>query len=58
MENEIVAKIKEVSEKAVGCETYGSVTEFYDEDGAVLMTAEEKNNGQVLFKFSDSEFDF
>lgn len=45
----------EVYEKNAGHETYGDMVEFYDEDGAVLMTAQEIPGGKVRFTFYSGE---
>lgn len=55
IENDFINKINEIYNKCSGHETYGSTTEFYDEDGVVLMTATEED-GKIIFAFTeDSE---
>lgn len=46
-------KIKDIQSRIVGYEEYGSTTEFYDEDGVVLMQTDTMENGEVYFYFSD-----
>ena len=49
MENtqvEFIERIKDVENKSVGHETYGNVTEFYDEDGVVLMVSTIKEDDE------------
>lgn len=60
-ENEFINKINKVYDECISYETYGSVTEFYDEDGIVLMTISEEENGKLLFSFSgqnDENFEY
>lgn len=58
-QNEFLDKIKNIYENAVGHETYGDTTEFYDEDGVVLMTATQRADGQVVFDFGENnQFNF
>lgn len=55
LENSFITQINKVYNMCVGSDTYGSTTEFYDEDGVILMTATEENN-KIIFKFTeDSE---
>lgn len=51
-ENEFLEKINSVIKNIVGKESYGGFTEFYDEDGVVLMRAEESDDGLINFSFS------
>ena len=52
IENEFIKKINDVYDKCYGSETFGNVTEFYDEDGVVLMTSTEEGE-KITFKFSE-----
>lgn len=55
LENNFIEQINRVYNMCIGCDTYGSTTEFYDEDGVILMTATKENN-KIIFKFTeDSE---
>lgn len=51
VENTFIEKINDVYKKCSGFETYGETTEFFDEDGVVLMTAVEKEDNKILFTF-------
>lgn len=51
VENSFIQRINDVYEKCSGFETYGSTTEFYDEDGVVLMTATEEDSNKIAFVF-------
>lgn len=56
VENNFIEKINRVYDQCSGYETYGSTTEFYDEDGVVLMTATEDEGNKIIFTFTeDSE---
>lgn len=55
IENEFIEKINSVYKNCTGYEKFGQTTEFYDEDGAIVMTAEEEQDGQISFKFPDSD---
>lgn len=52
LEQEFIKKINEVYEKCTSYETYGNITEFYDEDGITIMTATEDEN-KIIFQFGD-----
>lgn len=54
-QNEFITKINEVYDKCNGSEQYGDTTEFYDEDGVVLMTVtEDLSTNKLTFSFSDN----
>lgn len=53
LENEFIERINEVYDKCTGFETYGNTTEFFDEDGVVLMTAEKEENKKIIFTFTE-----
>lgn len=55
LEKDFIEKINKVYDKCEGNESYGNVTEFYDEDGVVLMTAEDKDDKTIIFTFTDDE---
>lgn len=57
VQNKFIEKITQVHEKCSGFETYGSTTEFYDEDGVVLMTATEEG-GKITFAFTEDDESF
>ena len=52
---DFLSMVKKVYENNVGYETYGDVTEFYDEDGVVLMTMQEVHGGKMRFAFDNGE---
>lgn len=52
---DFLSMVKKVYENNVGYETYGDVTEFYDEDGVVLMTMQEVPGGKMRFAFDNGE---
>lgn len=54
IENEFVEKVNSTYKACVGYETFGQVTEFYDEDGAVLMRSTAELDGKIVFEFPDS----
>lgn len=56
VQDEFLVKINEVYDKCVSRDTYANVTEFYDEDGVVLMTVEEPDGkpGKLIFSFSEN----
>lgn len=57
--NEFIELINKVFSECAGFETYGATTEFYDEDGIVLMTAVEDESGKnVTFNFNGAENPF
>lgn len=61
IEDDFLEKVKKVYENCVSKETYANITEFYDEDGVVLMTVEEPDNqpNKLIFSFSeDDKFDY
>ena len=59
LQNDFIEKINNVYEKCVGTSSYGSTTEFYDEDGVILMCATQNSNGKILFNFGeDDDFEF
>lgn len=51
----LMSKVKGIFRDCVGHESYGALTEFYDEDGCVLLCTEEAENGEVTFLFPDGE---
>lgn len=53
IQNSFIEKINAVYDKCVGNETYGSTTEFFDEDGVVLMTATEEEGNRIVFTFTE-----
>lgn len=55
LENEFIKKVNDVYKQCVNNETYGETTEFFDEDGVVLMTATAVDGHKIVFSFSDSE---
>lgn len=56
--NQFMSKIESIFHQCVGHETYGDVTEFYDEDGVVLMTAREEGENMLLSFGPGQEFPF
>lgn len=56
-ENKFLDLVKNVYEKITGHESYGEITEYYDEDGVVLMTTREED-GHVNFQFTEGEEQF
>lgn len=52
MKEELLSKLNETFKKVAGTESYGNVTEMYDEDGVVIATAEDMED-EVEFKFMD-----
>ena len=46
-------KVKNVYEKVAFAEGFGSWTEFYDEDGLVIMTTDVQEDGTIVFDFGD-----
>ena len=57
LETIFLEKIKKVYDQCVGNESYGGATEFYDEDGVVLMVIEDINQDTVRFTFTDEDTD-
>lgn len=55
IEVEFVEKIQKIYDECSGYEVFGDVTEFYDEDGVVLMTATENQEEQGTITFSFTE---
>lgn len=53
--NEFIEKINEVYKNSVGYEDFGNTTEFFDEDGCVVMTIQSLPNGRLLFSFGTEE---
>lgn len=51
--------VNKAAAKATDFEVIGDTTEFFDEDGCVVMTARDHGKGKILFEFpeSDSAFD-
>ena len=56
IEVEFIEKIKKIYEECSGAESFGNTTEFYDEDGVVLMTASEgvEEQGTITFFFTET----
>lgn len=52
-ENEFIKKINNVYRQCDGYETYAQTTEFYDEDGVVLMTATQIDEHKIEFTFTE-----
>ena len=52
-EHEFIKKVNEVYKECIGYESYAETTEFYDEDGVVLMTATQISANKIEFAFSD-----
>ncbi len=50
-----IDRVKNVYENCAGNEEFGSTTEFYDEDGVVLMTCTEQSSNVLTFTFPDGE---
>ena len=55
MESKFIQCVNKAARRSVGHETYGDTTEFYDEDGAVVMTATQTGRNTVSFKFGNDE---
>ena len=55
MEKDFIERIKKVYDTCDGNESYDNVVEFYDEDGVVLMTAEDLDENTIRFTFTDDE---
>ena len=55
LQNDFIEKINNVYEKCIGTSSYGSTTEFYDEDGIILMCATQDSNGKILFNFGEED---
>jgi hypothetical protein len=53
VDNEFISNIVSIYRKCAGYETFGETTEFYDEDGCVLMTATENGVNRVQFRFAE-----
>lgn len=51
--NKFIAGINKILAKCTGAEEYGDTTEFYDEDGVVLMTAIQTGPKRVTFTFGE-----
>ena len=52
---DFIERIKKVYDTCDGNESYDNVVEFYDEDGVVLMTAEDLDENTIRFTFTDDE---
>lgn len=53
---EFFDKLTKVYEECIGTETFGSRTEFYDEDGILIMSAEELVDKTVFSFGIDDEY--
>lgn len=54
-QKDFIQKIKNVYLNCNGYETFGNFTEFYDEDGCVLMTATQSASNTINFSFDNNE---
>lgn len=57
LQRDFLECVKDVEKQFQGHETYGDFTEFYDEDGVVLLTISEKEENQdaLLFYFTTND---
>lgn len=59
VQNDFIQRINDVYRECYGFQNFGSTTEFYDEDGVVLMAATQESPENINFAFADDEnFDF
>lgn len=47
--------VKEAYNRITGHESYGDTTEYFDEDGIVMMTTRESEDGKINFSFSNGD---
>lgn len=58
---DFIERLENARSNSTGYEQYADFTEFYDEDGAVLLIIEDKDNtlsfnfGDVAFEYKDSD---
>ena len=50
---DFIKRIQKVYDECDGNESYDNVVEFYDEDGVVLMLAEDVDENTIRFTFTD-----
>ena len=53
-QNEFLEKIREIQNQIAGYDNLGGHTEYYDEDGVVLMESNQLENGMVEIRFSNN----
>lgn len=53
---EFFEKLNKVYEQVAGSEEFGSRTEFYDEDGVLILSVEEQGEGTVYSFGIDDEY--
>ena len=52
-QDEFLEKIRMIQDQIVGYENMGGHTEYFDEDGVVLMETDQLDDGRVEIRFSD-----
>ena len=55
IQDDFLKKVLYVQNNCIGSESFGDTTEFYDEDGIVLMTVDQSNSNKMVFSFDYGE---
>lgn len=60
LQKEFLSKLTKLEKNILGYESYGDFSEFYDEDGVVLLGVypDKKKDENLVFKFMEDESEY